>query len=583
MTVAAAHRDATRDGTGRGWRPRALLGALVTALAMALPQVAMAGIWTPVPSGTTETINAVDYQADDRFWYATTNGRLAYREAGAFQAGVGAGLAPGIIFNDIAFQAAPGLIGLAVGNSNNVWRTTDGGKIWTKLVMPPTILNDDCLGDAEVGASTWDNGYSVTWADATTVYITGDRGNIMKSVDAGATFVEVNKKPTDDDGSACRVSETVITDAVFLSATQGYFIGQSFGEIWFTDSGLATNASERDDAVNNFDGVPRLAIDRSNPNRSWAIDRCRNCLYNSVDGAVTFQGLPAGQIDIPNGPNEAYNTPQDVAFAGGTVLTAGGGGQILTSIDGNNFFYQKADSPLATADWKAVDLIDGARGAVGGANGALVTTTAGNTIPDIVAPTGAITGPETVIAGVPATFTASVTDNIGGTGVDPAGFAWSSPGIPAATGVSPALTFPGQGTFTLKVTFRDLAGNTGEATKTVIVRPKERSTILASVRPARDARAPFRFVVSGRIRPPVGVARAEVCRNRVTVTTRAGSRQLARQRGVVRPNCTFRVVVNIRNRARIGRRASLTISVAKPGATLSTRAASPVRLRVFVR
>lgn len=71
--MAAAHRDATLDGTGRARRPRALLGALVTALAMALPQVAMAGIWTPIPSGTTETINAVDHHADDRFWYATTN------------------------------------------------------------------------------------------------------------------------------------------------------------------------------------------------------------------------------------------------------------------------------------------------------------------------------------------------------------------------------------------------------------------------------------------------------------------------------------------------------------------------------
>jgi hypothetical protein len=294
---------------------------------MALPQVAMAGIWTQLPSGTTDTINAVEYQGDDRFWYATTNGRLAYREAGNFQAGVGAGLGPGIIFNDIAFQPAPGTVGIAVGNSNNVWRTTDGGRTWTKLVMPPTILNDDCLGDAEPGASTWDNGHSVTWGDATTVYVTGDRGNIMKSVDAGATFAEANKKLTDDDGSACKVSESTITDSVFLAAGQGFFIGQSFGSIWFTDSALTTNANERDEAVNNFDGVPRLAIDRGNPNRLWAVDRCRNCLYGSEDGAVNFFGLPAGQIDIPNGPSEPYNTPQDVAFAGTTVLTAGGGGQ----------------------------------------------------------------------------------------------------------------------------------------------------------------------------------------------------------------------------------------------------------------
>jgi hypothetical protein len=121
---------------------------------------------SPVSSRTTDTISAIEYQADDRFWYATTNGRLAYREAGAFLPGAGPG--PGVIFNDIAFQPAPGNIGLAVGNSNNVWRTTDGGRTWTTLVMPPTINNDDCLSDPEAGPSLWDNGDSVTWADAGT-------------------------------------------------------------------------------------------------------------------------------------------------------------------------------------------------------------------------------------------------------------------------------------------------------------------------------------------------------------------------------------------------------------------------------
>ncbi|MDX6554998.1 MAG: Photosynthesis system assembly factor [Miltoncostaeaceae bacterium] len=579
--MAAAHRDATRTGARRAWRARALLGGLVSVLAMALPQVAMAGIWTPLSSGTNDTISAIDYQADDRFWYATTNGRLAYRQGGVFLPGTGPGA--GVIFNDIAFQPAPGLVGIAVGNSDNVWRTADGGATWTKLVMPPTINNDDCQGDADVGNSTWDNGYSVSWGDPTTVYVTGDRGNIMKSVDAGATFAEVNKKPTDDDGSACRVNETVTTDSVFLSATLGYFISQSFGQVSFTDSGLTTNAAPRDEAVNNFDQVPRLALDRGNPNRSWAVDRCRSCLYDSVDGAITYQGLPAGQIDILNGPNEPYATPQDVAFAGGTVLTAGGGGQILTSIDGLNFFYQKADSPLATADWKAVDLADASHGAVGGANGALAATTAGNTIPDIVAPTGTITGPETVVTGVPATFTASVVDNPGGSGIDPNGFAWSAPGIPGATGAAPTIAFPGQGTFTLKVTFRDLAGNPGVAEKTINVRPKERSVLTATARPRRDARAPFKFVVTGRVKPPAGVARTEVCKNKVTVATRAGGRLIVKQKVAVKPNCTFKAVVKIRNRAKIRNAAALFITISKPGASLSTRPASAIRLAVLVR
>jgi photosystem II stability/assembly factor-like uncharacterized protein len=579
--VAARHRDATRTGAPRAWRARALVGGLVSALGLALPQVAMAGIWTPLPSGTNDTISAIDYQADDRFWYATTNGRLAYRQGGVFLPGTGPGA--GVIFNDIAFQPAPGTVGIAVGNSDNVWRTTDGGATWTKLVMPPVIDNDDCLGNPAPGLVPWDNGYSVSWGDAATVYVTGDDGNIMKSVDAGATFAEVNKKPDDSDGSACRVKDAVITDGQFLSPTQGYFITQSFGGIWFTDSGLTTNAAERDEAVNNFTGQPRLALDRANPNRSWAVDRCSDCLYSSEDGALNFKGLPAGQIDIPNGSNQRYTSPQDIATAGGTVLTAGGGGQILTSIDGQNFFFQNADSPLATADWKAVDLADASHGAVGGANGALVVTTAGNTIPDIVAPVGPITGPATVVAGVPATFTANVTDNVGGSGVDPNGYAWSSPGIAGATGASPTITFPGQGTFTLKVTFRDLAGNAGEAEKTITVRPKERSVLTATARPRRDARAPFRFVITGRVKPPAGVARAEVCTKKVTVAARAGGRLVAKKKAAVKRNCTFKAVITVKNRAKIRRAAVLFITISKPGASPSTRPASPVKLGVLVR
>jgi photosystem II stability/assembly factor-like uncharacterized protein len=580
--VAARHRDATRTGPRRAWRARALLGGLVSVLGMALPQVAMAGIWTPLSSGTNDIISAIDYQADDRFWYATTNGRLAYRQGGAFLPGTGPG--PGVLFNDIAFQPAPGTVGIAVGNSDNVWRSADGGATWTKLVMPPTINNDDCFGEPDAGTSTWDVGYSVAWADPTTVYLTGNRGNIMKSVDAGATFTEVNKKPDASDGSACRVKDATITDAAFITATQGYFISQSFGGIWFTDSGLTTNAAERDEAVNNFTGQPRLALDRANPNRSWAVDRCGDCLYAAEDGALNYRGLPAGELKIPNASRgQSFTLPQDVATVGGTILAAGGGGQILTSIDGTNFFFQNADSPLATADWKAVDLADASHGAVGGANGALVVTTAANTVPDIVAPVGAITGPDTVTAGVPATFTATVTDDLGGSGVDPGSYAWSSPGIAGATGPSPAIAFPGQGTFTLKVTFRDLAGNAGEAEKTINVRPKERSVLTATARPRRDVRAPFRFVVTGRVKPPAGVPRAEVCTKKVTVTTRAGGRLVAKQKVAVKRNCSFKAVVTIKNRAKIRRAAALFITVAKPGASPSTRPAGPIKLAVLVR
>jgi hypothetical protein len=117
---------------------------------------------------------AIEYQLDSRFWYATTNGKLAYRQPdGTFAFGTGPGA---VAFNDIAFQAA-GQEGVAVGNGNNVWHTGDGGHSWSKVTLPATIDNDDCWGAPGAGTSTFDIGPSVTYASDQTVYVTGDRGH----------------------------------------------------------------------------------------------------------------------------------------------------------------------------------------------------------------------------------------------------------------------------------------------------------------------------------------------------------------------------------------------------------------------
>ena len=53
-----------------------LVGALFALLAFSASAQA-ASIWTPVSSGTSDTISAVVYQSPTRFWYATTNGHIA--------------------------------------------------------------------------------------------------------------------------------------------------------------------------------------------------------------------------------------------------------------------------------------------------------------------------------------------------------------------------------------------------------------------------------------------------------------------------------------------------------------------------
>jgi photosystem II stability/assembly factor-like uncharacterized protein len=427
---------------------------------------ASAGIWTSIPSGTTDTISAIEYQGPTRFWYATTNGKIGYRQPdGTFAQG--AGITPGVIFNDIAFQAS-GSVGIAVGNGNNVWRSDNGGAGWSKVILPPTTNNDDCSGDPAGGTSSFDIGYAASFASNTVVFVTGNRGNILKSTNAGASFIEVNKKPNDDDGSACRVSATDITDLEFFDATRGVFLSRYFGESFYTDTGLTSNAVERDSTVNNYDAVPRFAWDPANPQRGWSVDRCADCFSSTDTGGITFSRVGIGGPDIlPEGAPRA-EALHDIAYTSGTMATAGAAGQILTSNDGKNFFYQPADSPNATRDWKAVDLADGANGAVGGADGALVVSAAANSIPDIVKPTGTIAGPTSATAGQPVTFTLNAADT-GGSGLNPASYSWTSAGLSTQGGGSVAYTFPSAGFYTVKVTFADNAGNTETATKSITI------------------------------------------------------------------------------------------------------------------
>jgi hypothetical protein len=100
--------------------------ALFASLAAATSAHA-ASIWTPVSSGTTDTISSIVYQSPTRFWYATTNGKIEFFNGSSFVAG--AGITPGENFTDLAFQptsipggpGTSGLFGYAVTSTGHVW------------------------------------------------------------------------------------------------------------------------------------------------------------------------------------------------------------------------------------------------------------------------------------------------------------------------------------------------------------------------------------------------------------------------------------------------------------------------------
>jgi hypothetical protein len=308
----------------------------------------------------------------------------------------------------------------------------------------------------------------------------GNNSTVLRSSNPAAatpTFTEVNKVVTGSCALQTQSFTENMTDATFLpgNADNAVFVAQDFGRLY--SSSNATQASPsglqiNGDTVNNFDGNPRIARDPGNPNRLWVVDHeasgngCGTlCLVLSNDG-----GNNSAPATFPNDANPV-GALYGVSSQGGVEVAAGGGGEIFTSVDGTNFYNQPADGALATENWRAEDAFDVAHAAVGGMGGALALTAAANTIPDIVAPTGSISGPTTATSGRAITYTAVLADNAGGTGINPGSITWTAPGFAAQHGPTAIYTFPRDiGEVTLTLTFADNAGNQGTATLTVAVK-----------------------------------------------------------------------------------------------------------------
>jgi hypothetical protein len=267
-----------------------------------------------------------------------------------------------------------------------------------------------------------------------------------------------------------------MTDATFLPANpdNAIFVDQSFGELFASSNATQvtpTGVRISSGTVNAFDGNPRIARDANNPNRLWVVDHQASgsgcgtlCLEVSTDG-----GNNSTSATFPN-DTHVNGGLYGVSSQGGVEVAAGSGGEIFTSIDGTNFYNQPADGTLATENWRAEGAFDAAHAAVGGVGGALAVTSAANTIPDIIAPTGTISGPTTVTSGRATTYTANLADNTGGSGINPASITWTAPGFAAQHGATATFTFPrGVGAVTLTLTFADNAGNPGTATLNVTV------------------------------------------------------------------------------------------------------------------
>jgi hypothetical protein len=363
--------------------------SLVVVFALLVPVGAAhaASIWTPVSSGTTDTISSIVYQSPTRLWYATTNGKVEYFNGSSFVPG--AGIPAGENFTDLAFQptsvpggpGTSGLYGYAVASNGDVWQTFNGGVSWTAVPAPMTP--SDCSNHSTTAPETELN--AVVWSSSSTVYLLGNNSTLEKATNANTqtpAFTEINKNGSGTCAAQSDTSAQNLTDATFLATNplDGFMITQDFGSLYATSNGFA-GGIKKSEMVNNFQGSPRLAQDPANPNRLWAVDHAPGgggcgelCLQFSSDGGVTET-----HATFPKDGNPSVGL-YDISSQGGAEVAAGSGGEIFNSIDGTNFYLQQAAGALASEDWRAEDAFDASHAAVGGVGGALAITAAANQI-----------------------------------------------------------------------------------------------------------------------------------------------------------------------------------------------------------
>jgi photosystem II stability/assembly factor-like uncharacterized protein len=426
-----------------------------------------ASVWSPLTSGTTQTISAIAWPTASTLVFTTTGGQILHETSpGVFAQSTVSPAAP-FGFTDIA-MSADGTKGVAVGPSATLYHSTDSGATWAPVSPVPTE-NPACDQPFSSGALA-DDLYSVQFADASTVYVTGDHEDILKSVDSGAHFTEVNK--TNVAGSvACKEMQggsnvaDPFTDTAWIDASHGFLLDRSFGALWATVDGLTTTIpSRKSEALNSFAEAAELSLDKADPTHLWAVSAGTGCgglcFARSTDGGTSWNAVTY------DGHQTAL---RDISSSGSTVVAVGDLGDIYTSPDGVNFFRQVADAPLTTNNWRATAVFNANTAVVGGAGGALLLTQKANQTPDSTPPTGAISGPTKLATGQFGSYTASAVDNAGGSGIDPNSFTWSIPGQAAQTGTHATFGFSNPGTYSVDVSFRDLAGNAGTATITVKV------------------------------------------------------------------------------------------------------------------
>ncbi len=377
-------------------RPRARTRLIAPLLALVCVTVAIdatqanAATWTQLSTGTTATITSIDYSTGT-IVFTTSNGEI-FRQSGSGFTRVAD--EPGVVFNQIRMN---GSLGLAVGNAGVVFRTTDGGEKWTQESSIMADESDGCASAVPLGSV-----YAIGWASSSEVFIAAAKNQIDRSIDSGETWSRVNN------GTSGCVIHDDITDMFFVPGAahaKGYFLSNDFGKVFLLQEGssfeFSSDVSQLSDSLNDYTELSRLAADPANPARQWDVNPQGGSSGDSLAFGLTSDGWgsTAGNWTFVNSENSSPSqNAYDVAYAGGTVLADGNNGELLGSTDGTNFYQWNAGGSIASENWRAVALADGAHAVIGGVNGVLAVTADAQNVAPLVPSTPIATPISTPIA-----------------------------------------------------------------------------------------------------------------------------------------------------------------------------------------
>ncbi len=112
-------------------------------------------------------------------------------------------------------------------------------------------------------------------------------------------------------------------------------------------------------------------------------------------------------------------------------------------------------------------------------------------------------------------------------------------------GLRPATTFH------VRLVARNAIGTTAGLDATFQTPKARPRSLTVRVRPRRDRKLPFRYVISGRLRLPTGVSAALGCRGRVAIQVKRGKRKITARQAKVSRSCRYRKAISIKSTRRL--------------------------------